>query len=294
MLDQQSSSSAIPIFSAAIGDYPHVRALKSGLIGSPYFQLSFADMPVINRAFAPMVRSQAFDICELAIATYFQALAHGKPLVLLPIILAARFQETAFLCRTDSPILGPKDLRGKRIGIRAYSQTSGMWLRGLLLERYGIAPNQVHWLTLEDAHVAEVSDPPFVERAQPGKALIEMLRSGEVDAIILGNDLPKDAAFRCIFPDIDASARAFEARYGFTPINHMLVIRRDLVRDNPHLSPELLRMFAAARSLSDKSPAHLDPDQIAAALRLAARYTMEQGLLPKGTNLDELCRLPQI
>src|SRR5271166_2270083 len=105
---------------AAIGLYPHTRALRSGEISSEHLRLVFADMPAINRAFAPMVREARFDVSEMAIATFLQAKAYGKPLVLLPVTVAARFQQSALLCRADSDIRSPADLAGRRVGVRAY------------------------------------------------------------------------------------------------------------------------------------------------------------------------------
>src|SRR5688572_12465807 len=138
-----------PVLSTAIGSYGHTEALKSGRIASDRLRLEFADIPTINRAFAPMVREQRFDVCEMAIATFLQAKAWGKPLVLLPVVVAARFQQSALLCRADGGIGSPADLAGRRVGVRAYSQTTGMWLRGILADEYGVRPEQVRWITFE-------------------------------------------------------------------------------------------------------------------------------------------------
>src|SRR3984885_613523 len=101
--------------SVAIGAYPHTQALKSGRIASPELRLDFADISPVNRAFAPMVRERRFDVSEMAIGTFLQAKAYGKPLALLPIAMAARFQESALLCRAASAIRGPADLSGRRV-----------------------------------------------------------------------------------------------------------------------------------------------------------------------------------
>src|SRR5271156_6062763 len=210
--------------SVAVGDYPHTLALKSGRIATAALHLEFAEISPINRAFAPMVRERRFDVCEMAIATFLQARAYGKPLVLLPIAMAARFQESALLCRADSAIRGPGDLAGRRVGVRAYSQTTGLWLRGLLSDDYGVRPEDVHWITFEGAHVLEYADPPFVERASPGKEPLKMLREGELDAVIVGNDVPDDPQLRTVFPDPAAAAEAFWNKHRFVPINHMIVV----------------------------------------------------------------------
>ena len=236
--------------SAAVGSYPHTLALKAGRIASDALRLDFAEISPINRAFAPMVRERRFDVCEMAIGTFLQAKAYGKELVLLPITTLARFQEAALLCRADSQIRGPADLAGRRVGVRAYSQTTGLWLRGLLADEYGVRAEDVHWITFEGAHVLEYADPAFVERAAPGKELLKMLRDRELDAVIVGADEPDDPELRTVFPDPDDAATAFRDKYRFVPINHMIVVRSEIAVERPDLAAELTRMFAAAKAAS--------------------------------------------
>jgi 4,5-dihydroxyphthalate decarboxylase len=276
---------------AAIGDYPHTRALKSGLVRSDMLTLDFADAPAINRAFAPMVRDQKYDVCEIAIATYFQAKAFGKPLALAPIVTAARFQETALLCRDDSPIGGPKDLAGRRVGVRAYSQTTGVWLRGILADDFALEPRDIRWVTFEDAHVAEYRDPPFAERAVQGRDMLAMLREGELDAVIVGNDPPADPRLRPVFADPPAAAQAFWSAHGFVPINHMVCLRQALASDS--LVAELTRMFAQSRALGpppddNRAPYGATRGALEPALGLALRYAREQGLLPRPLSVEDL------
>src|SRR3954464_4454809 len=227
----------------AIGHYPHTAALRDGAVASDLVAFEFVDVPTIHQAFAPMVREQRFDVSEIAIATFLQAKAYRKPLVLLPVVMAARFQQSALLCRADGDIRSPADLAGRRVGVRAHSQTTGMWLRGILTDEYGVRPEQVHWITFEGAHVAEYQDPPWAERAAPGKELLSMLRDGELDAVIVGNDVPDDPSLRTVFPDPEASAEAFWGRHHLVPVNHMVTIRRDLTERHPDLIAELIRMF---------------------------------------------------
>ena len=130
------------VLSAAIGRTPRTEALFTGAVASPRLRLDLAPVPVISRAFAPMVREGRYDISEMAIATFLMAKAAGKDLTLLPVVLAARFQEGALLRRADDgAVRGPADLEGRRVGVRAYSQTTGMWLRGVLQESFGLRPN---------------------------------------------------------------------------------------------------------------------------------------------------------
>lgn len=279
------------ILRAAIGSYPHTQALKQGQIASGLLRLDVADIPVISRAFAPMVRELRFDVSEMAIATFLQARAAGVPIVLLPVVLAARFQESAMLCRADSDIRGPADLAGRRIGVRAYSQTTGMWLRGIIAEAGGPQPPESRWVTFEDPHVSGIADPPWAERAAPGQDMLAMLRAGALDAVILGNDLPDDPNLRTVFPDPAAAAEAFWQRHRLVPVNHLLTVTRDLADRRPDLVAELLRMLRASAAPITPSVKGLLPADRAGlrpALALALRYMTEQEMLPRPLTLDEV------
>jgi 4,5-dihydroxyphthalate decarboxylase len=261
--------------SAAIGRTKHTEALFADPL------LAIEPFPVISRAFAPMVRTQRFDVSEMAIATFLMARAAGSDLVLLPIVLAARFQNGALL-RRASDGFGPDELAGRRVGVRAYSQTTGLWLRGDLQEIYGLAPDQVRWVTFEDAHVASYRDPPWTERAASPSDMLAMLRDGRLDAAIFGNDLPSGSDLATVFPDPEAAGRAFLARHGATPVNHMVVVRAEIARRSGVVRA-LLDRFRAAGGALPFGRAALDP-----AVALATRYATEQGLLAQPLAMDEV------
>jgi 4,5-dihydroxyphthalate decarboxylase len=266
---------------AAIGRTPRTAPLPDGARSPSLLDLRFEAVSPISRAFAPMVREGRFDVSEMAIATFLMAKAAGKPLVLLPVALAARFQEGALLCLADGPVPGPADLAGRRVGVRAYSQTTGMWLRGVLAGRHGVAPEAVRWITFEDAHLAEYRDPPFCERAPAGADMLDMLKRGAIDAAVFGNDLPEDAAIRPVFADPAAAGEAFRAEHGFVPVNHLAVVRRDVVERHPEAAGELVRLLAAPGMASGRAA-------LAAPIALAARWCSAQGLTPRVLTLDEV------
>ncbi len=270
------------VLSAAIGRTPRTEALFTGGAASPRLRLDLAPVPVISRAFAPMVREGRYDVSEMAIATFLMAKAAGKDLALLPVVLAARFQEGALLCRADdAAIRGPADLAGRRVGVRAYSQTTGMWLRGTLQEGFGLRPDATRWVTFEDAHLAEYRDPPWAERAPVGADMLAMLKAGELDAAVFGNELPADPALRPVFADPEAAGAAFRAAHCFVPVNHLLVARGDVARDRPEAMAELVRLL---RESGAEAPGC---EGLRPALELAVRYSHEQGLLPRPLSPEE-------
>jgi 4,5-dihydroxyphthalate decarboxylase len=152
---------------AAFDEYPHTRPLMQGAIKSDRVAFEFTAIRPANKFFKPMVREQKFDVSEMAIATYVQAKAYGKPITLLPATMMGRFQHGTLLCRAAEP-LAPADLPGKRVGVRSYSQTTGVWVRAILAD-YGVDTDSLRWFTQEDGHVAEYREPAGVTRLPPDK-----------------------------------------------------------------------------------------------------------------------------
>ncbi len=281
------------ILRSAVAAYPHVRALREGAIPSPRVAFDFEDVPNITRAFRRMVRTLDFDLCEIALTTLAQAHAHGKPLSGLPIVVMRGFHHAALICRRDSPLTGPRDLVGKRIGVRAFSQTTGVWLRGILLDDYGVDHRTITWVTEEDAHLAEYRDPPNVARIEAGQDLKAMLLSGAIDAAIA---LPgvDPASVRPVIADPMEAAAGWYRRTGAYPVNHLLCLRTSLVADHPWLPDELMALFIAAKAAATEPSAEarfapiVGPDVLPqglelnrAGIELCLRYAAEQTLVPR-------------
>ena len=242
-----SVDSQMTTLSAAFDDYPHTLPLKRGEIKSPRIAFAFSDIKPANRFFKPMVRELKFDVSEMAIATYVQAKAYGKPLVLIPATMMGRFQQGTILCSAARPLTAA-GLAGKRVGVRSYSQTTAVWVRGILQNDYGVDLGRVHWVTFEDGHVAEYHEPAGVERASSDKNLLKMLREGELDAAIYGADLPNDPTLQSVIPDPEAAAQAWYAQHKVVPINHMVVVTEKLAKSHPEIVKDIYRVLLQAKT----------------------------------------------
>ena len=270
----------------ALGRSPLVRALKAGEVASDRIAFDFVEVEPVTRAFRRMTRTLEFDLCEIALTTHAQARAFGKPITALPVVLLRGLHHGALMCRRDSPLRGPADLAGRRVGVRAWSQTTGVWVRGILQDEYGIAPDAIIWVTEEDAHVAEFADPPFVQRIAPGQDLKAMLLAGEIDAGIAFAGLDP-ASVRTVIPDADAAAAAWSRRTNVFPINHVVVVKDALLAAHPWLAGELMRLFNESKRLADDNvPYGVEANR--PAIDLLMRYAARQGLIPRAYAAHEL------
>jgi 4,5-dihydroxyphthalate decarboxylase len=283
----------VSTLSAAFDDYPHTLPLKRGEIISPRLALAFSDIKPANRFFKPMVRELKFDVSEMAIATYVQAKAHGKPLVLIPATMMGRFQHGTILCNAARP-LTPADLAGKRVGVRSYSQTTAVWVRGILQNDYDVDVDRVHWVTFEDGHVAEYHEPAGVERVGGDKNLLKMLREGELDAAIYGADLPNDPTLKSLIADPEAAAQKWYARHKVVPINHMVVVTEKLAKTNPAAVREIYRLLAQGKKVAGLPKAgEIDflPFGLEACrpgLQTIIDYALQQSLIPRKFAVEDL------
>jgi 4,5-dihydroxyphthalate decarboxylase len=285
----------IPTLKTLLGNYPNSRALRDGTLRPETFAFDYADVKVTNRAFKRAVRDLEFDIAELALVTFFQAKAYGKPLSLIPAVVGAgRYQHHCLVHDAERGPLRVAQLAGKRIGIRALAQTTVTWVRGVLAEDYGVPLDKVQWVTFEDGHLAEFPDPPGVERAPEGRTMVEMLRAGELDAAIIGTDLPDDPRLQPVLPDPHEAARAWGARLQLVPINHMVAVKTELLRERPETVRELYTLLQQSKTLGTavaRPGPDLTPFGVGAnrgSLQVLLRYSHEQGLLPRPFTVDEL------
>ena len=269
--------------------------IKQGVVSSPRVRLDFVDVdPVhVHDAFTPMVRNQAYDLCELAIVTCLQAIAYNRPIVMLPVVVASRFQRSCLIAYRPRGVPAAADLAGKRIGVRAYTQTTGMWVRAHLTEDYGLLTPSMRWITREPAHAEEYSDPAFVEHAGGKKSLSDMLRDGDIDAAILGRDLPKGEEFAPVIPDAAARDRTWWQQHGFMPINHMMVVSRDASRRDPGAVQAAYGLLGQAYELNavpsgTPNPLRFGFDSLREPLRWIIEACLEQGLLTRRLSLDEV------
>jgi 4,5-dihydroxyphthalate decarboxylase len=276
------------------GNYPNTQPLKSGKVTSSLVNLDFVDVKVANQHFKAVVRDAKYDVSELAIVTFLQAKTYGKPYVLMPAVAVSRGQLQTIAYDGERGTMTPGDIAGKKVGVRAYTQTTGAWVRGILQEDYGVDVNGITWITTEDPHLAEYQDPPgMVVRVADDKSIPKMVLEGETIAAIVGDTIP-DPRLKYLVADHEAANKRYADKSGGVPINHMYVVRQSLSKERPDVVREVFRM------LVESAKQGVQPGtEMAAGVRFGVEacrqsleriidYSYKQKLIPRPFSVDEL------
>lgn len=289
------------------------KALKEGIVKPRGATLEFIEVDPLIDAFRRMVRTLEFDVCEMALTTYITAHAYGKRMVGLPIFLMRAFHHGAILVNTRAGIASPRDLEGKRVGVnRGYTVTTGLWARTVLAHQYGVDLSKITWVLSGDEHVAEFTPPSNVVPMEKGRKMADLLAAGELAAAIgVESDHPD------VKPLIaNAKETAFEAlrESGHYPINHLIVVKEDLLAAHPALGPDLFEAFAESKRLyveklktgaiakptavdemhrrvmeitgRDPLPYGIEPNR--AILEEVVQSALEQKIIPKAVSVEAL------
>jgi 4,5-dihydroxyphthalate decarboxylase len=222
------------------------RALKDGAVAPEGCSFDFEEIPVLVHGFRRMVRNLEFDVCEMALTTYLVAKAHGVRFTAVPAFLVRGFHHGAITVDVRHDITGPKDLEGRRVGVnRGYTVTTGVWARAILAAEHGVDLDSITWMPSGDEHVAEYRPPANVVPIEPGRTLDAMLACDDLAAVVgAGIDSP-DA--RPLIADPETAAYAALQQRGLYPINHLVVIRDELLEQHPDLGRQVFDAFARSK-----------------------------------------------
>lgn len=277
---------------ANIAEYPQTKAIRDGRVSSAVVALDICGPKEAHNGFKDMLRRGAYDCGELAIVTYLQARVYGKPWVALPAPISGRFQHHCAGFNKDRGHVAPKDIEGKRVGVRTYAQTTGLWIRGVLQHEHGVDLDRVNFMTVGEGHLEEYNDPPNCIRLPKGSDIGQMMLNGDLIATLQGVDLPKDPRVERLVPDPFNAAKAWYAKTGIVPINHLFVVRADIARERPDVVRELYRMIGASRDMTEGGLPNPFPPMGFAAIRagieLAIQLAHEQHIIPRKLGIDEL------
>jgi 4,5-dihydroxyphthalate decarboxylase len=300
------------VLKTAIATYPHTKGLKDGTITAPGIQFEHVEVSPIIVAFRRMCRALEFDVSEMAITTYLTARAYNKPFTALPVFVLRQFHHSPIVYHVKSGVESPKDLEGKKVGVRAYTVTTGVWARGILATEYGVDLNKVTWVLNDEEHVEEYHKdyPPNVVY-QAGANLAEMVAKGELAAAI-GVGRVDSPDVKPLIPNAREAEAAWYQKTGIYPINHAVVVKDSLLQADPTLAPRLFNAFKEAkaallqqlssgaelsgeeqalaqrRSLVGDDPLPYGLGRNRKAMEAVIRFAQDQKILPRKVSPEEM------
>jgi 4,5-dihydroxyphthalate decarboxylase len=308
----------------AVAEAPHTAAIRNGSIPIEGVEAEIVTVEPQIGAFRRMVRQVEFDVCELAPTTYIIARAYGSPFKALPIFVLRRFHHAGLLVRPDANIKTPKDLEGKHVGVRAYSVTTGVWTRSVLIEEFGVDNSKINWVVDDEEHVTALKLPSNVRHCAPGSSLADMMAAGELQAGFhanagIGRKGAPTGGWKTVeadYPDLFPNAAELEADYfkrtGIYPMHGTIVVKDSVLAEHPWVAQSLYKAFDQAKqdwlkkldageatSASDKRYQGLRPlvghdplpygiEPNIRTIEALERTAYAQGLTPKRMSIDDL------
>jgi 4,5-dihydroxyphthalate decarboxylase len=291
----------------AVGKYGLTKALHDGSIRPDGIDLDFAQVEPITAAMRRMVRTLDFDICEMAFTTYLCAKALGAPIIALPVFVTRNFHHWAAFRTASGPVKAPKDLEGRTVAVnRGYTVTTGLWVRGILQDEYGVDLDRVTWMATDEEHVATYRAPANANYNGRGKTPADLMLSGTCAAAI--GDVKSDSPdIQPLIPNAREASFAWYRKAGIYPINHGVVVKTALLKEMPDLAQRLTKAFTAAKAAyrfaDDETPAGKTARANAAvvgdpfpfgigpnrkALEAIVRYAVEQRVMPTAFKIEDL------
>ena len=308
----------------AIPEASHLSKIRNGSIPIEGIDPEILTIQPQIAAFRRMVRNLEFDVCALAPTTYYCARAYGVPIVALPIFVHRGFHHGGLKVNPKAGIKFAKDLEGKKVGVRAYSVTSGVWIRSILIDEFGLDSSKVTWVVDDEEHVTQLELPPNVIHTTPDRSLADMMADGELAAGVgglagVGRKGSPTGGWKTVpteYPDLFPNARELEAdwykRTGIYPMHDTIVVKESVLIEHPWVTKSIFDAFRQAKNEwlptldsdnledpNDKKYAGLreivGPDPLPygiepnlPAIKFLEEAAFKQGLMPRRMSVEEL------
>jgi len=307
--------------SLACGDYEITRPLIDGQVGIDGVDLVvLADGKARDRQWR-LNRASECDIAELNACAYFMARERGHPYVALPVFPHRRFRHGFIFVNTANGIASPADLVGRRIGVESgFQPAAAVWLRGILSDHFGVTHTSITWVTNRPEDIPFTPQQSLkIERVPDQTSLDGMLLNGDLDALISPGMPPSflkgEKNIVRLFPNFRELEIEYYRKTQIFPIMHLVMVREEIVRQNPWVAANIAHAFNEAKRLGyervrnprvvplawftsdwEEEAAILGPDPWAygldarnrANLETLIRYSHEQGLIERPAPLSEL------
>ncbi|MDM0075857.1 hypothetical protein QTH90_15750 [Variovorax sp. J2P1-59] len=300
-------------FKTVLGKHAQLDGVRARSEIAPGVAFEFIEVKRMPDAYRDMARTQPYDICEMAPTMYLMALERGAAITALPLPMTRRFRHSGIKQRKGLALASPKDLEGRKVGVRNFSVTAAVWTRGVFADDYGLNSDKVTWVTEEAENLDDLQLPPNVQRLPEGRKIVQAIEAGEIDVAFDGLAGAGDARIEMeeLVTNHAEVEKAWFEKTGIYPIHGVIVVRNELVEKHPDLPKALYQHFVHSKqayldglasiaepSGDDKRYLRLrkfmpDPlpygfEENKASLQALIRYAHAQGLIGKEVRAEDI------
>ncbi|MEN8260344.1 MAG: ABC transporter substrate-binding protein [Pseudomonadota bacterium] len=243
--------------------YDRVRAIMDGQAGIEGAEVNFnaEDIYAVNKsAFGPEPK---YEVTEMGLIPFAEKYINDdfRAYTLIPVFISRTFRQRNVFVHVDSGIDKPEDLRGKRVGTPGYGMSANTWIRGFLLDEYGVKANEMRWIeTTKSSDGKNLNkglgkyyfpDDFPLKKGPPDLDESELLINGGCDALITAitpkSFLDGNPKIKRLFPDVRAAEQDYYKKTQLFPIMHVVAIRTDVTKANPSLPKAVFEMYSKAK-----------------------------------------------
>jgi 4,5-dihydroxyphthalate decarboxylase len=244
--------------------YDGLLPILRGQMRLPGFDLAIIESEDVPAMFAGMFKGE-YDVSEMSLGELVYYTSRGQAdFVGIPVFPSRMFRHGFIFCRKASGIKSSAELSGKKIGFPRWVQTAAIWIRGILVDEFGVSPKDTQWYVISMHHWND-SDHQSQVQPRDGSA-IQWLQSngqetservcralfdGELDAIGVTEAQLPFLATNPVVKRLFENPQEVEANYfcktKILPIMHVTTLRKELTEKYPELPGELFRLLAESK-----------------------------------------------
>lgn len=250
-------------------DYDRVRAIMDGKVKHEGLNTSFNVENIYNLSIAAFGPEQTYEVTEIGLIPFITKYINDdfRDYTLIPVFISRTFRHRNIFVHTDAGIEKPEDLIGKKVGTPGYAFSSNTWIRGFLLDEYGVKANDMYWIeTTKSSDGGALStklgtyyfedDFPLIKGPENVDES-ELLISGQCDALITAITpkafLEGNPKIKRLFPNVKETETEYYNKTKMFPIMHVVAIKTSVLNENPWLAKAIFEMYSEAKNIAYKN-----------------------------------------
>jgi len=244
--------------------YDGTLPILRGQMKIPGFEFEITETEDVPGMFAGMFKGQ-YDVSEMSLGEliYYTSRVRAD-FVAVPVFPSRMFRHGFIFVRKNSGIDRPAELNGKKLGFLRWVQTAAIWMRGMLIDEYGVSAKDSEWY-VASMHHWDDHDPGATVEPRDG-SVIRMIENsgkntseracralfdGQVDALGVTESqlatLLADTSVKKLFDHAQEIEAGYFRDTRILPIMHVLALQKHVVERHPELPEQLFRLYTEAK-----------------------------------------------